>query len=109
MSISYRTSNENYDIIIPLTQEQFLAMNQDLVPNQYLSYAPIRNHHIFSVLPHDASHDFYFSPNYDYDRNGIPEHEQIVIIHDGGEGGPDKYSTFVVNENDKTLTISYNN
>ena len=108
MSISYRTSNENYDIIIPLTQEQFLAMNQDLVPNQYLSYAPVRNHHIFSVLPHDTSHDFYFSPNYDYDRNGIPEHEQIVIIHDG-EGGPDRYSTFVVNENDKTLTISYNN
>lgn len=109
MSISYRTSNSDYDVIVPLTQQQFLVMNQNPVPNLNGSYAPARNHHIFSVFSHDNTHDFYFSPNYDYDRNGIPEHEQVVIINEGSGGtGEDRYSTFIVNENNKTLTISYN-
>lgn len=108
MSISYRTSNSDYDVIVPLTQQQFLAMRQNPVPNIYGSYAPDRNHPK-RVMLHDNTHDFYFTPNYDYDRNGIPEYEQVVIINEGGGGtGEDRYSTFVVNENNKTLTISYN-
>ncbi len=127
MSISYNTSNQNYKVIIPASQAEILEMNQELVPNLYNSYAPIRNHHNFSVLPHDLVHDFYFSPNYDYDRDSIIEYQQ-VIIDDGEEGGgscdcslywedmsgedgqdikKDKFSIFTVNEPAKILTINY--
>lgn len=110
MPNTYPTSRNGYDVIIPLTQDQILAMNQVLVPNQNNSYAPTRNNHTFSIMSHDDTHDFYFTPNYDYDRNGIPEYEQVVVIHDeGGGSGADRYSTFTVDENEKTLTIDYNN
>ena len=82
MSTSYRTSNQNFPVIIPTTQAQILAINQDLIPSSTGSngsYAPIRNHHTFSVFSYDDSHDFYFSPNYDYDRNSITEYQQVVI------------------------------
>ena len=79
MSTSYRTSNPNFPVIIPTTQAQLLAINQDLVPDENNSYAPIRNHHAFGVFSYDDSHDFYFSPNYDYDRSSITEYEQVVI------------------------------
>ena len=110
MSISYNTSNQNYKVIIPANQEEILAMYQELIPNLYNSYAPIRNNHNFSVLSHDQVHDLYFSDSYDYDRDSIIEYQQIVIINkkDSDSDGNDKFSKFTVDETNKTLTISYN-
>ena len=133
MSISYNTSNQDYKVIIPASQAEILSMNEQLVPNtfqdlisssQWRSYAPIRNHHNFSVLSHDLIHDFYFSPNYSYDRDSIVEYQQIVINGEGSGSGSctiywenisgedeesqgDKFSVFTVNEPNKTLTINY--
>lgn len=112
MSVSWKTSNQNYDVIIPVTQQEILSINQDLVPNRFGSYAPVRNNHVFSVLFCDGYHDFYFSPNYDYNRDSIAEYEQVVIINDGGGGGgssdSDRYSIYLVDNNDKKLHINYN-
>ena len=109
LSISYNISEQQHNVIVPMTQDQILAINQNFVPNitlttEYIgiqgynpydfydsshsySFAPIRNYHNFSVLFHDKSHDFYFS-DYNYNKTGIPEYEQVVIV-DGDDKDTD--------------------
>lgn len=105
LSISYNISEQQHNVIIPMTQDQILAINQNFVPNIAIessessedtesyeynpydfydsshsySFAPIRNYHNFSVFYHDDDNSFYFSPNYDYDKDSISEYQQIII------------------------------
>lgn len=119
MSISYNTSTtgrvvkfydktldqwiekEPFLVSIPTTQQQILSINEDFVPKTsvYIDsegeprteyhYTPHRNRHTFGALYHNQTHDFYFSPNYNYDRNSIVEYQQVVI-----QGEDDEYGIY---------------
>ncbi len=58
----YETSNKNYTIDIPDTQQDFLNLKQDLIPRQveeldatYYTYAPSRNMKVKGVMRHSET------------------------------------------------------
>ena len=63
MPSTYSTSNTNYVISFPSTQEQKLAQYQEKIPQRSVDippltyYAPSRNIHSYSVMSHEEETD----------------------------------------------------
>ena len=104
----YDTSNSNYKVSIPYTQEQLLNFYQTQVSSTYI--APKRNKDIDGLLNHDQEHNIFYGPNYVYGTDGIIEYEKI--INSGGDPSTDRYTIYKATFNEdgswRSLELKYN-